>query len=104
MSLFACIVAAAAAAAAGTARPARPSKPAPCNIEGYTARHADTLSDFNVQAIQGKKPTVLIKLAQPKGEEAIYPAALDGSPFAFYHAASATKSTKWTVYLQGGGW
>ena len=94
---LACIIAS--AAASGTARP---PKPAPCNIEGYAARHADAPSIFN--GVQGKKPTVLITLPQPNGEEATYPAALDGSPFAFYHAASATKSTKWTVYLQGGGW
>ena len=46
----------------------------------------------------------LIKLPQPKGEEATFPAALDGTPYAFYHAASPTKSTKWTININGGGW
>jgi hypothetical protein len=45
----------------------------------------------------------LIKLPQPKGEEATYPAALDGSPFGFYFSGS-NASTKWTINIQGGGW
>ena len=45
----------------------------------------------------------LIKLPQPPGEEATYPAALDGSPFGFYFSGSNT-STKWTINIQGGGW
>ena len=42
----------------------------------------------------------LIKLPQPKGQEASYPAALDGSPFGFYYSGSNT-STKWTINIQG---
>ena len=32
------------------------------------------------------------------------PAALDGSPYVFYHPPSPTNSTKWTVSINGGGW
>jgi len=31
-------------------------------------------------------------------------ACLDGSPYGVYFQKSATKSTKWTIFLQGGGW
>ena len=46
----------------------------------------------------------LIKLPQPKGEEATFPAALDGSPYAFYFAPSTSNSTQWTININGGGW
>jgi hypothetical protein len=52
----------------------------------------------------GPKTAELVKLPQPKGEEATFPAALDGSPYAFYFRASPTNSTKWTINIQGGGW
>jgi hypothetical protein len=95
----------AAAAAAGP-------KPPACNSEMYAARHAGAIEDFNVYDIitntaaikSSKTSAVLMKLPQPNGEEATFPAALDGSPYGFYHATSPTKSTKWTIYLQGGGW
>lgn len=51
-------------------------------------------------------PTVrsapLVLLPQDKGNES--PAALDGSPFGVYFVPSKTGSTKWTVFLEGGGW
>lgn len=31
-------------------------------------------------------------------------ACLDGSPYGFYHVPSPSNSTKWTVFLEGGGW
>jgi hypothetical protein len=31
-------------------------------------------------------------------------ACLDGGPYGFYFVPSPSASTKWTVYLQGGGW
>ena len=32
------------------------------------------------------------------------PAALDGSPYAFYFVPSTTGSTQWTISIEGGGW
>jgi hypothetical protein len=32
------------------------------------------------------------------------PAALDGSPYAFYFVPSTTGSTQWTINIEGGGW
>ena len=31
-------------------------------------------------------------------------ACLDGSPYAFYYVPSKSGSTKWSIYLNGGGW
>lgn len=44
----------------------------------------------------------LILLPQDKGDES--PACLDGSPYGLYHVQSRRNSTKWTIYLEGGGW
>jgi len=44
----------------------------------------------------------LAMLPQDAGDES--PACLDGSPFGAYLRKSATNSTKWTAYIQGGGW
>ena len=74
--------------------PPRP-EPARCNNELSVAPPATV----STSAVQGP----LIKLPQPEGEEATYPAALDGSPFGFYFSGSNT-STKWTINIQGGGW
>ena len=48
------------------------------------------------------KPSPLTLLPQDKGDES--PACLDGSPYGFYFRPSATKSTKWTISIEGGGW
>jgi len=39
---------------------------------------------------------------QDAGEES--PACLDGSPYGVYFRKSPTNSTKWTIYILGGGW
>ena len=44
----------------------------------------------------------LTLLPQPSSTES--PACLDGSPYGVYHRTSPTGSTKWTMFLQGGGW
>jgi len=44
----------------------------------------------------------LTLLPQDDGDES--PACLDGSPYGFYFVPSTTKSTKWTINIQGGGW
>ena len=44
----------------------------------------------------------LTLLPQDHGDES--PACLDGSPYGLYHVKSRRNSTKWTVYLEGGGW
>ena len=76
-------------------RPKPKPKPTRCNSEMSAAP----------PAMLSASPGVgnLIKLPQPKGEEATYPAGLDGSPFGFYFYGSNT-STKWTINIQGGGW
>lgn len=48
----------------------------------------------------GKSPPIF--LAQDRGS--LSPSALDGTPYGFYHVASTTASTKWTIAIQGGGW
>ena len=40
----------------------------------------------------------------PQNEGGLSPAALDGSPYAFYPVFSTTGSSKWTIQIQGGGW
>jgi len=45
---------------------------------------------------------VPLTLLPQRGDES--PACLDGSPYGLYFRPSATNSTKWTIYLQGGGW
>ena len=74
----------------GPTPPAPPSpspkpKPARCNSE-LSAVPPPTVSE-SAHAGAGKTGK-LIKLPQPKGDEAIYPAGLDGSPFAFYFVSS----------------
>ena len=72
------------------------AKPVGCNSElASIPVIAPTVHD-------GKAVGKLVLLPQPSGEEATFPAALDGSPFGFYYAASP--STKWTINIQGGGW
>ena len=44
----------------------------------------------------------LTLLPQDQGDES--PACLDGSPYGLYHVKSRRNSTKWTIYLEGGGW
>ena len=44
----------------------------------------------------------LTLLPQDKGDES--PACLDGSPYGFYFQPSTTGSTKWTIFINGGGW
>lgn len=44
----------------------------------------------------------LILLPQDQGDDS--PACLDGSPYGIYHIHSRSNSTKWTIYLEGGGW
>ena len=44
----------------------------------------------------------LVLLPQDQGDES--PACLDGSPYGLYHVRSRSNSTKWTIYLEGGGW
>eukprot|EP01063_Lacrimia_lanifica_P040597 TRINITY_DN926_c1_g1_i6.p1 TRINITY_DN926_c1_g1~~TRINITY_DN926_c1_g1_i6.p1 ORF type:complete len:386 (+),score=122.95 TRINITY_DN926_c1_g1_i6:66-1223(+) len=41
-------------------------------------------------------------LPQGSGDES--PACLDGSPYGLYFVPSLTNSTKWTIFLEGGGW
>lgn len=41
-------------------------------------------------------------LDQNRGGES--PACLDGSKYGFYFAPSTTNSTKWTIFINGGGW
>lgn len=48
------------------------------------------------------KPARLTLLPQDRGDES--PACLDGSPYGVYFVPSARNSTRWTIYLQGGGW
>jgi len=73
---------------------------APCNpkVDAYEA-----LPPFTDSNHRSRPPKNLIKLPQPKGQEATYPAALDGTPYAFYFTPNAT-STKWTININGGGW
>jgi hypothetical protein len=71
-----------------------------CNDElRHTAQLASPAAATGLGVNEGK----LIKLPQPKGEEATFPAALDGSPYAFYFAPS-TNSTLWSININGGGW
>ena len=44
----------------------------------------------------------LILLPQDEGDQS--PACLDGSPYGLYYVRSRSNSTKWTIYLEGGGW
>lgn len=44
----------------------------------------------------------LTLLPQKKGKES--PACLDGSKYGFYFTPSKTRSTKWTISIEGGGW
>jgi len=50
--------------------------------------------------VQGGAPPIF--LAQDRGS--LSPAALDGTPYGFYHQASTTNSTKWSISIQPGGW
>eukprot|EP00040_Diaphanoeca_grandis_P015374 m.78372 g.78372 ORF g.78372 m.78372 type:complete len:447 (-) comp25112_c0_seq1:147-1487(-) len=70
-----------------------------CNPELVKQRHTTPVPTELGKSVVAK----LVKIAQPAGEEAVYPAALDGSPFAFYNG-EVNPSTKWTINLQGGGW
>jgi hypothetical protein len=81
-----------AAAVSGEAR-----NPARCNAEHEI--HAPQLAVLPTAGTAN-----LIKLPQPDGHKATFPAALDGSPYAFYYAKSPTNSTKWTINIRGGGW
>ena len=85
----------------------RPKPPPACNAELSVARSvsAATVPDDIVSSSAGGAAGIgqLVKLPQPQGEEATFPAALDGSPFGFYFSGSNT-STKWTINIQGGGW
>jgi len=84
---------AAVATAVATASSAQSSPPsATCN---YSEEEED---DRNFEG--GGSPPIF--LPQDRGSRS--PAALDGTPYGFYHVPSATNSTKWTVYLQPGGW
>jgi hypothetical protein len=76
--------------------------PVKCNNELFGTSSITTPD--SASAPLGGSAGNLIKLPQPAGEEATFPAALDGSPFAFYFLPSATNSTKWTINIQGGGW
>lgn len=40
----------------------------------------------------------------PQNLGSLSPAALDGSPYAFYFQPSPTGSKKWTINIEGGGW
>ena len=40
----------------------------------------------------------------PQTEGGASPSCLDGSPYGVYFRASPTRSTAWTIFLQGGGW
>ena len=101
MSALAVIAAVLLPAAALGARP--PPGPAPCNSE---LRHeqASLVTRGAEEGERGALPAKLITLPQRKGEEASFPAALDGSPYAFYYAPSTTNSTLWSINIQGGGW
>jgi STAM-binding protein len=70
-----------------------------CNPERYAAEiqasEAATLS-------LGVTPANITFLPQDKGGES--PACLDGSPYGFYFRPSPTNSTKWTIFINGGGW
>lgn len=76
-------------------------KPTRCNNELSIQSFVTALDNAGAEA--GVGVAQLVKLPQPKGQEASYPAALDGSPFGFYYLGSNT-STKWTINIQGGGW
>ena len=45
---------------------------------------------------------ILVTLPQDEGDDS--PACLDGTEYKFYFVKSETGSTKWTVYIDGGGW
>lgn len=49
-----------------------------------------------------KDAVTMTELPQDKGNES--PAALDGSPYGIYFSPSSTNSTKWTFWIDGGGW
>merc|ERR1719478_1513322 len=74
-------------------------------VQAALAGPEELLADYDVDslgspALGGTAPLTL--LPQDKGDES--PACLDGSPYGFYFVPSATNSTKWTIYIQGGGW
>mmetsp|Transcript_31828 Transcript_31828/g.83401 ORF Transcript_31828/g.83401 Transcript_31828/m.83401 type:complete len:427 (-) Transcript_31828:1841-3121(-) len=69
-----------------------PAPPARCNPEAYV-HEAHRIRE-------GAVPLTL--LPQDKGDQS--PACLDGSPYGFYFSPSPSKSTKWTVNINGGGW
>lgn len=68
--------------------------------------HQADLPETNLHESVHANLGTLIKLPQPPGEETTFPAALDGSPFAFYFAKAATAAGAglWTINIQGGGW
>lgn len=73
---------------------------APRSPPSKTCNYSQKPPEFAQVAESAKvKPTML---AQDKSS--LSPAALDGSPYGFYFAPSATKSAKWTVFIHGGGW
>jgi len=91
MRLLLCALVCAVAAAAPRSPRSPPSKT--CNYSQKPPEFAQVAESAKV------KPTML---AQDKSS--LSPAALDGSPYGFYFAPSATKSAKWTVFIHGGGW
>ena len=82
---------AAAGAAAGRGSLLRRRPPAACNPDAGLGA-ADELPGFSHPSLTKRAPpSPLITLPQPAGQEAEWPAALDGSPYAFYFGASPTK-------------
>ena len=81
-----------------------PGKAPRCNPEAAQARMLAGDLQLQLQGQVGRgSAAALVTLSQPAGEEASWPAALDGSPYAFYGRLSTTNSTKWTVFFQGRG-
>ena len=85
-------VLAALSSANGSPATARAEAAATCN-------YSEDAPEFSLTGAK-VAPTFL-----PQDAGVLSPAALDGSPYGFYHTPSASgKSTRWTISIQGGGW
>ena len=75
--------------------------PAKCNPDAQVEM---TVSTADLWGLRQEHPppqeVPLILLPQPAGQESVWPAALDGSPYGFYSLTSPSNSTKWTIFLQ----
>lgn len=82
---------------------AHPTGPntAACNAQCVTLGEPNALRPVDGRE-ECSSSAPLQLLPQDRGDES--PACLDGSPYGFYHVKSRSASTRWTVYLEGGGW